>query len=258
MERTILAHIAREMDGLSGHLGFYYKNLETGLEFGVRDEEAFLAASLIKLPLLLHVLTEHARGKLDLTEKITVTEADKLPSCGALRLFPGTMDVDILTLCRLMISLSDNTATNLLIRRCGIRQVNEGFQAMGLKQTVLRRLLFDAGAAAAGLENTVSPREMGCLLEQLYRNRFVSPQVSQLALELLKQQQINHKLDGKLCGKIPMAHKTGEDTNLSNDAGILYATQPVILCFTGHDTDKYPWEDLMRRAAYALIEAQSH
>ena len=52
-----------------------------------------------------------------------------------------------------------------------------------------------------------------------------------------------------------IAHKTGEDTNLSNDIGIVYADKPFVICFTGHETDVYRWEDLMRRAAYDLYLA---
>lgn len=255
-EQTVLTAIAREMDTIPGHLGFYYKNLTTGYEFGIREEEAYLAASVIKLPLYLHILQQCADGKLDMEEVLTVTRVDKMPSCGALTLFTGDVEVNIRTLCRLMIVLSDNTATNKLIGRCTIPGANEGFRAMGLQQTVLRRLLFDAEASARGLQNTVSPKEMGRLLERLYRNGHVSPEASKEAMDTLLLQQVDHKLGGKLFDA-PIAHKTGEDENLSNDVGIVFAKEPFVICFTGHDTDVYRWEDLMRRAAFDLYQAQA-
>ncbi len=255
-ESEVLQAIAREMDALPGHLGFYYKNLTTGLEFGVRAEEAFLAASVIKLPLFLHVLKEAAAGRLSLADRLLVSQEAKMPSCGALTLFSGPMEVEIGTLCRLMIALSDNTATNVLIGHYTIPAVNHTFRELGLTQTVLRRLLFDAEASRQGLQNTVSPREMGMLLEQLYLGQFVSPEVSRLAMDTLLLQQIEHKLDGKLQGEVPIAHKTGEDSELSNDVGLIFAPQPFILCFTGHDTDCYRWEDLIRRSAYDLVRCQ--
>ncbi len=249
---SILDAIAREAGAMPGHTGFYYKNLVTGLEYGFRDEEAYLAASVIKLPLFLHVL-KHCPS---LDAKLTVSQAAKMPSCGALSLFPGDLEVDIRTLCKLMIALSDNTATNVLIHHCTIPAVNQTFQELGLGQTVLRRRLFDAEAASLGLENTISPREMGSLLELLYRGSFVSPEVSRFAMDTLLLQQIEHKLDGKLQGEVAIAHKTGEDENLSNDVGILFAPEPFILCFAGHDVDCYRWEDLIRRAAYDLVHCQ--
>lgn len=255
-EQKALQSIADEMTAIPGHLGFYYKNLTTGYEYGVRAEEAFLAASVIKLPLYLHVLERSAAGKLSMEQTLTVEDWEKMPSCGALTLFTGAVEADIRTLCRLMIALSDNTATNKLIRCCGIPEANAGFRAMGLEKTVLRRLLFDAEASAAGLENTICPREMGMLLEGLYTKQFVSAEVCREAMDTLLLQQVDHKLDGKLCGEVPIAHKTGEDDCLSNDVGIVFAPQPFIVCFAGHDTDVYRWEDLMRRGTYALYQAQ--
>lgn len=256
-ERKTLEAIAGELEGLPGHLGFYYKNLVTGFEYGVRETEAYLAASVIKLPLFLHVLERCAAGNMSLDDRLTVTEEAKMPSCGGLTLFTGPVETDIRTLCRMMIDLSDNTATNVLIGHCDMEEVNASFRAWGLKQTVLRRKLFDSEAAARGLENTVSPREMGLLLERLYRGAFVSREVSDFALDVLLHQQINHKLDGKLQGEVDIAHKTGEDTDLSNDVGLLFAEQPFLLCFTGYDTPRYPWEDLMRRAAYDLVHCHA-
>lgn len=254
-EESVLRSISAEMEDLPGHLGFYYKNLVTGYTFGIREEEAFLAASVIKLPLYLHILQQCALGHMDMAEQLTVQDDDKMPSCGALTLFDGAVTADIRTLCRLMIALSDNTATNKLIRHSTIPGANEAFRKMGLEKTVLRRLLFDAEASAAGLQNTVSPREMGMLLEQLYRNAFVSEEVCREAMDTLLKQQVDHKLGGKLFDA-PIAHKTGEDEDLSNDVGIVFAKNPFVICFTGHDTDVYRWEDLMRRAAYDLYQAQ--
>ena len=72
---------------------------------------------------------------------------------------------------------------------------------------------------------------------------------------MLLLQQVDHKLNGRICGEVSIAHKTGEDDQLSNDVGIVYAKQPFVICFAGHDTDVYAWEDLMRRGTYALYQA---
>lgn len=255
-EQTALAAIAREMETIPGHLSFYYKNLATGMEFGVKENDACLAASVIKFPLLLHVLTRAHRGEISLSDRLTVEDWEKMPSCGGLNQFTGPVEADIATLCRLMIVLSDNTATNKLLRLCGLEQTNEAFREMGLEKTVVRRLLFDSEASARGLQNTICPREMGMLLEKLYRKEFVSGEVSQMALDILLHQQIDHKLDGKLCGEVPIAHKTGEDDRLSNDVGIVFAEQPFVICFAGQDTEVYFWEDLMRQGTCELVRAQ--
>ena len=254
-EISILESIRQEMSAMPGHLGFYYKNLVTGFEYGIGDEEIYGAASVIKFPLFLHILAECHRGNLSLDDRIVTEDSDKVPSCGALNMFTGSIETDIRTVCRLMICLSDNTATNRLIRLCGFEAIEQGFAEMGLEKTRIRRKLFDSSAAAAGKQNSISPKELGLLLERLYRGEFINQEISDYAIEVLSEQQIGHKLAGKLGENVKIAHKTGEDDYLSNDIGIVYAKQPFVICFTGHNTDVYPWEDLMRRSTYDLYFA---
>lgn len=255
-ERAVLESIQNEMNGIPGHTGFYYKNLVTGNTFGVREDEIFGAASVMKLPLYLLIMQHAIKGKLKMEDRITVTKSDKVPICGALTLFTDDVETDVRTLCRLMISLSDNTATNRLIDLIGIPAIQEGFQTMGLEKTVIRRKLFDRAASRAGIQNTICPREIGELLEKLYRQEILSPAFCKEAIDTLLLQQVDHKLNGKICGEVNIAHKTGEDDQLSNDVGIVYARQPFIICFSGHNTDVYRWEDLMRRSAYDLYKTQ--
>ena len=254
-ELSVLQAMEAEMASIPGHVGFYYKNLVTGFTYGVRAEETYLAASVIKFPILLHVLDRAAKGEISLSDKLTVENWEKVPSCGGLNQFTDAVTADIRTLCRLMIVLSDNTATNKLIRFCGMDRCNEAFREMGLSKTVLNRLLFDYEAAKQGFQNYICPKEIGMLLEKLYNKAFVSSDVSQYAIDILLDQQIGHKLEGKLTG-VPVAHKTGEDDGLSNDVGIVFAKEPFVICFAGHDTDVYRWEDLIRRSAYDLVQAQ--
>lgn len=255
-ERLALEAIREEMSHIPGHTGFYYKNLVSGAQFGVREDEAFGAASVIKLPLFMHILKEAAQGRLSMEERLTVTKEDKVPICGALTLFTGDVSCDVRTLCRLMISISDNTATNRLIDYATIPGASAGFENMGLSVTKLTRKLFDSEASRKGLRNYICPKEMGALLEKLYRGTFVSEAVCLEAIDTLLLQQVDHKLNGKICGEVRIAHKTGEDDELSNDVGIVYAKEPFVVCFAGHDTNVYAWEDLMRRGTYDLLRAQ--
>ena len=253
---SILEIIRKEMNSIPGHTGFYYLNLVNGDEYGVREDEVFGAASVIKLPLYMHIMAESAAGRMSLDDKLTITEADKVPICGALTLFTGDVEADVRTLCKLMISISDNTATNKLIDYSTIPGAQAGFRSMGLEKTQLTRKLFDRTASRAGLRNTICPKEIGHLLAMLYRNEFVSEAVCKEIIDTLLLQQVDHKLNGKICGEVPIAHKTGEDDELSNDVGIVYAKEPFVICFAGHDTDVYRWEDLMRQATYELYKVQ--
>ena len=251
MEQALQTKILERFAQQKGHTGFYYKNLVTGEEFGYQQDEAYLAASVIKLPIFMSIMKWASEGKASLDEKITVAQEDKLPICGALTLFTDEPTVDIRTLCRLMISLSDNTATNVLIRRFGISAYVEEFRKLGLKNTALNRLLFQPELSAQGIENYIVPQEMGMLLEQIYNRTFVSKEVSAEINDTLLLQQINHKIPGAL-GEGIVAHKTGEDDNLTNDVGIVYSKTPFIVCFAGHDTDVYQFETLIREVSAEL------
>ena len=94
---------------------------------------------------------------------------------------------------------------------------------------------------------------MGMLLEQIYNRTFVNEDVSTEINDTLLLQQINHKIPG-VFGEGIVAHKTGEDENLSNDVGIVYAKNPFILCFAGHDTNVYQFETLIREVSAELYE----
>jgi len=255
-EMQVLESIRQRMEQVPGHTGFYYLNLNTCLEYGVRENHIFGAASVIKLPLYMHVLAECAAGRMSMDDKLTISAEDKVPICGALTLFTGSVEVDVRTLCKLMISISDNTATNKLIEYSTMPGAQDGFRRMGLQKTQLTRKLFDRAASRSGLRNVICPHEIGQLLEMLYRGEFISEAVCKEAIDTLLLQQVDHKLNGRICGEVAIAHKTGEDDRLSNDVGIVYAPHPFVICFAGYDTDVYLWEDLMRNATWELWQAQ--
>lgn len=249
MDKTEILH---RLEQVPGELGFWYKNLVTGDCFGINEERQFEAASVIKLPIYAVIMKLVYEGRADFDEQLLCRDEDKLPPCGALYFFTGDINVDIRTLCGLMISLSDNTATNLLIRRFGIDLLNSEFKALGLEKTHIERLLFDSEAAAMGLENRIVLREIGALLEKIYRHEFISPDISRRMETLLLEQQINHKIPGYLPPEIPVAHKTGEDDGITNDVGIVYAKSPFVLCFAANKTQVPEAERAIREIALEL------
>lgn len=250
-----LEKVFERLKNQDGHVGFYYENLVTGETAGFNEDQSFLAASVIKLPILMCVAKWVSEGKADFSEKIRVREEDKFPSCGALSLFSDEFDVDIRSLCNLMIDISDNSATNLLIKRFGIAEFQKEFSNIGLKNTILNRAIFDAEMAAKGYENYIVPVEIADLLRKVYKKEFVNQETSELIEEILLKQQLNSKIPA-IIGEdtVPIAHKTGEDDGISNDVGIVYSTEPFILCFTGNLSDIYNWENLIREVSFEIFE----
>ncbi len=245
--------ILHKLNNQKGHVGFWFKNMITGEEWGFNENDEFLAASVIKLPMFMYLSKLNAEGRISMEEMIKPREEDRVPICGALTLFRKLPEVSIGTLCNLMISLSDNMAINLLIDRLGIEEYQKGFKEMGLEGTVLRRKLFDEEASAEGVQNTIVPGEMGMLLEQIYRREFVNPKVSEEIEDVLCLQQIEHKICGRIRWNYRVAHKTGEDDNISNDVGLVYGPQPFVVCFVGNDLPIVDWEDFIRRTVEELV-----
>lgn len=249
----MMQEMTRCLAALPGRIGVYYENLTTGERFSFRGEELYEAASVIKLPVYAALMRLAAQGKVDMKEELLCREEDKLPSCGALSLLEGERYVDIQSLCNVMIALSDNTATNLLLRRFGLSFLNEQFRELGLEKTHLERLLFDAEGSKRGLENRIVPREIGGLLAQIAKGEFVSPTVSERMVALLRRQQIKHKIPGYLPRGTAVAHKTGEDSGITNDVGIVFAKQPFVLCFAANGTDVPAAERCLRQLSLDLF-----
>ena len=239
-------YVKRQLFSVPGHIGFYYKNLVTGETDGSRQTELFQAASVIKLQILAAILLEEREHPGVLQERLLVRDGDKVPGCGALQHISGTQAYDIESLCKLMITISDNTATNVLIRRFGIEFLNERFRALGLQETKIFRFLFDTEAARQGKENLCQPKEIGSLLEEIYHGRCVSANASERMRAMLSQQQINHKIPSLLPPTVRVEHKTGEDEGITNDVGILYGREPCVLVFVSNETDVPAFEQVIR------------
>jgi len=235
------------LGAVPGKVGFYYKNLVTGETVKYNEKAIFFAASIIKLPIFAHIMEQAYLGTADLNEKIRISHDEYMPSCGAVNLFEEEPVLTLKTLCNMMIALSDNTATNVLINKFGIDSINEGFRRAGFEKTHIERLLFDEEAAAEGKANYFVPEEIGIFLEKLYEGKFVNREVSDEILRVLKMQNINHKIPGLMEERYEVAHKTGEATGITHDVGIVYSENPFIIVFASNETDVGCMEHLMRQ-----------
>lgn len=234
---------------INGKVGFYYKNLVTGEVISYNEKEPMLAASLIKLTVLGEVFREIENGEISEQEVFTTRDEEKVPSCGALNYMDEGLNVTLKDLYTLMIILSDNYATNILIDRCKIENINDFIKENGLKNTLLKRKMFDSVGASKGLENYTSAEDMALLLEKIYNGTLVSKEASAKMLEVLKNQRLNGKIPFFLSSgenKVQIAHKTGEDTNITHDVGIVLGEEPFIICFLGNEVNVPEFERVMQ------------
>lgn len=148
--------VAADLDGI---LGLYVKDLGTGRVIELNPDEAFPAASTIKVAILYDLYRQAAEGKLDLAE-VTRPPLPRVRGGGALQELGGQVSLTWRDLASLMLGFSDNEATNLLIGRLGMDPVNRRLEALGLTKTRLRRRMMDLEAASRGDENVTTPAEL--------------------------------------------------------------------------------------------------
>ena len=237
-----------------GRVGFYAKNLKTGEIAAYGAENAFMAASVIKIPVMVECFAQIADGKLDKNEIYRVRAEDKLPSCGALTYMHDGLEVTVEDLITLMIILSDNSATNILIDKVGIENINGRMRSLGLEKSTINRKLFMAELSRQGIENYIVPEEIGCLLEAMEKGEVISPEISKEMLRILGNQRLNGKIPVLLPPGTRTAHKTGEDDGITHDVGIVYGPNPFVLCVCGNEVDRGEFERTIQVVARMVYD----
>lgn len=210
----------------SVHAGMIVLAADGAELFAQRAEEAFPAASVIKIPLVMTLYADAAEGRLSLDERCAV--GFRVEGSGVLRHLPDLAELSLRDLATLAIIVSDNTATNRLIERVGLDRVAERLREWGCLGTRLRRAMFDLPAAKRGADNVLVPREIAGLLLRLLRGECAGRATSDAILGVLERTQDDSLLRRYLPAGVRVAHKTGSLDGVRNDAGIIHADRPVI------------------------------
>lgn len=232
--------LRQEITKFSGTPGILVKDLQTGWELKLNEKRKFPAASLIKLPVMLAVYDYAHQARFSLQDKIVLKGACKVGGSGELKAYSSGCSFSIEQLIGLMISSSDNTATNMLIDHLQFRPLNLWFTEYGLKDTNLGRFMMDFKYRTKGVENYTSPRDIALVLERLYRGEFHGRDFSEKCLGHLKNQKVNSRIPRLLPPDTPVAHKTGLENGICHDAGIVYTPQgDFLLCVLTEDASSH-------------------
>jgi beta-lactamase class A len=226
------AHIAGINRGLDGVLGVAILDLTDGQKYVLNGDEIFPQASSIKIPLLVELYRQaQDNGPARLTDVYKVQQADLVPDSDILLgLTPGVTQLTNRDLATIMVAVSDNSATNVLIDRVGMDNVNRLLDRLDLKKTRLRRKMMDLKAAQEGRENVSTPREMMLLLEAVYRQRVLNKQMTADFLKVLSTHKDSALLRGLPEG-VRAANKPGALEGVRNDSGVVFApNRPFLLC----------------------------
>lgn len=222
----------RDVDqNLDGVMGVAIENLKTGDHFFLHEDEVFAQASSIKITVLANLYLQAEQGKLKLTDLYTVRASDLVPDSDIMGgLTPGVTRLTLRDLATMMVAVSDNSATNVLIDRVGMQNVNAMLDSLGLTHTRLRRKMMDVEAARQGRENISTPREMMALLEAIYRGKLLDKESTEDFFKVLSTNK-DSWIPRDLPAEIRIANKPGSLEGVRNDSGIVFVEgRPYVIC----------------------------
>jgi beta-lactamase class A len=227
LEKSIL-DIDRALDGV---MGVAIVDLTDGHKYLLHANDVYPQASSIKICVLAELYRQAQQGKLKLTDLYTVNAADLVQDSDIMGgLTPGVTQITLRDLATMMVAVSDNSATNVLIDRVGMDNVNAFLKAQGLRDTRLRRKMMDLKAAAEGRENVSTPNEMLNLLQALYRDEILNKEMTADFFKVLS----THKdswIPRNLPDDLRIADKPGALEGVRNDSGVIFVDKrPYVLC----------------------------
>jgi len=264
--RTKLEAAINDVDShLDGVLGVAIEDLNSAQKFFLRADSVFPQASSIKIAVLAELYhqaqqsAEGKAGKAGLTDLYTMQASDLVADSSIMGgLTPGVTRITNRDLATMMVAVSDNSATNVLIDRLGMDNVNALLDSLGLPNTRLRRKMMDIKAAAEGRENISTPQEMMTLLEKIYQGNVLNKEMTTDFFKVLS----THKdswIPRDLPDGLQIANKPGELEAVRNDSGIVFLpNRPYIICvMTTYLTRERDGEEAIAKisaATYSLFD----
>jgi beta-lactamase class A len=225
---NLITDVDRNLDGA---MGVAILDLTDGHKYLLHPNDVFAQASSIKICVLAELYRQAQQNKLKLTDIYTVNAADLVQDSDIMGgLTPGVTKITLRDLATMMVAVSDNSATNVLIDRVGMENVNAWLDSIGLTHTRLRRKMMDLKAASEGRENVSTPAEMMTLLETIYRGKVLNKELTEDFFKVLA----THKdswIPRDLPDELKSANKPGALEGVRNDSGVIFVDKrPYVLC----------------------------
>jgi beta-lactamase class A len=222
-----LITIIDEQASQSAQVSLYLQDITTGATLGINENQGFFPASLLKIPIMMAILKKVDNQEINLTNKIALTKVDLESGSGDLYLKPVGTKFTINEYLSHMIKSSDNTAKNVLRRQLTTAELNAPFAHVGIPNPYL------------STNQSVTPRNYTRLFKSLYHSTYLSPQLSEKALNFATDTLTENLLAAEVPSEIQVAHKYGsQEGRTLSDCGIIYnPSNPYLLCImvSSHD-----------------------
>jgi len=170
--------ITAQTKGFKGQVYIVVKDYNRGWRISMDADTKVPAASIIKVPIMGAIYAAEQSKRFSASDMIRLKQSDKTGGSGRLKNERSGKEFSIQQLIELMCTISDNTATNILINMLGFDYYNEWFHRQGLENTNLSRLMMDMAARSRGIENYTTADDMALVFDKIYRNRFVNKKVA--------------------------------------------------------------------------------
>jgi beta-lactamase class A len=256
-----LSEVRRKIEGYGGVAGVYVYDLKGHFGYGVRPDEPFFTASIIKVPIMVAVYRKVDEGELEFSQKVEIKKEDWAAGAGWLQWKkPGTKEA-VGDLLLLMMTNSDNVAANALVRLVGgADHVNEVARSLGAKNTLLYQKVSSERGAVPELDNRSTPRDMATMLQKISEGKAASDKSCRYMIELMNKNDLDWWLDAGLPPGVYAANKAGWLYQIYDDVGIVKAADRpyVVAILSKYGTgDVDEGEKLIERISRDVWEGQN-
>lgn len=263
------SRVRTEIGSFQGKVFLFAKNLDTGQTYSIKGDERVRTASTIKIAVMIEVWARVAEGKAKWTDELVLTKAARYAGSGILPELSDGLRLTLQDCVRLMMTLSDNTATNMVLDYLntgtapGTDSVNDRMDSLGFKQTRIMRRVGGGGDSKAGKDadnkkfglGATTPHEMVDIMEKLERGEIVNKDASKEMIDLMKREQSRYAI-GRSMPEVSMASKYGALDALRSCVAILYTKQGrIALAITVDEMPKPFWS--VDNPAYLLMSRLS-
>jgi beta-lactamase class A len=267
-DSSLDSRIRVEVAQFKGKISLFAKNLDTGATYDLGGDNRVRTASTIKIAIMVEAFARVAEGKAKWTDEVVLTTAKKVSGSGVLQELSDGLKLTLRDAVTLMMIVSDNTATNLVLDMLTTDAVNARMDSVGLKQTRVLRKVGSGGTSRAGEDPTLkpfglgvtTPHEMVTLMEKLERGEVINPAASKEMLDLMKREQHRDGIGRAIAG-IEMATKAGALDKLRSDVGIIYSKRGrTAIAITCDDMPEVIWTEenpgylMLSRLSQILID----